>query len=90
MKKYPMKTLLIIGLVLILTGSLVQAGDLEDGRAAYERNDYTTAMKLWEPLAKQGDARAQYALGVLYDNGQGVGQNFKEAMKWFRKAAEQG
>ena len=41
-------------------------------------------------LAKQGHAEAQYNLGVIYDRGQGVTQDYAEAAKWFRKAAEQG
>ena len=41
-------------------------------------------------LAEKGDARAQCELGVRYFYGQGVGKNFKEALKWWRKAAEQG
>jgi TPR repeat protein len=40
--------------------------------------------------AEQGDAYAQYFLGVMYDKGKGVPQDAVEAMKWFRKAAEQG
>ena len=33
---------------------------------------------------------AQYNLGVMYDNGDGVPQDYKEAVKWYRLAAEQG
>ena len=33
---------------------------------------------------------AQYNLGVMYDNGEGVPQDYKEAVKWYRLAAEQG
>lgn len=40
--------------------------------------------------AEQGDARAQYLLGMLYATGDGVPQDYKEAAKWFHKAAEQG
>ena len=40
--------------------------------------------------AEQGDANAQYNLGVYYYNGEGVDQNYAEAVKWFRLAAEQG
>ena len=40
--------------------------------------------------AEQGDAFAQWLLGLMYDNGLGVPQDAKEAVKWFRKAAEQG
>jgi TPR repeat protein len=40
--------------------------------------------------AEQGDAQAQFNLGVMYDYGQGVTQDDKQAVKWYRKAAEQG
>ncbi|OLP04663.1 tetratricopeptide repeat protein, partial [Rhodoferax antarcticus] len=39
---------------------------------------------------KQGLADAQSNLGVMYENGQGVSQDYKEAVKWYRLAAEQG
>src|SRR5215471_9458253 len=68
----------------------VAAGPGEDAMAAAARGDYATAVRLLRPLADQGDAQAQYNLGVLYDNGQGVPQNDAEAMKWYRKAAEKG
>lgn len=38
--------------------------------------------------AEQGDARAQFGLGLMYDAGQGVPQDDSEAAKWYRKAAE--
>jgi hypothetical protein len=44
----------------------------------------------YRKAADQGDAKAQYNLGFMYDNGQGVPQNDAEAMKWYRKAADQG
>ncbi len=37
--------------------------------------------------AEQGDARAQYALGLIYHNGEGVPQDFVEAHKWLNLAA---
>ena len=40
--------------------------------------------------AEQGDATAQYNLGVMYANGEGVIQDYKQAVKWFRLSAEQG
>ena len=40
--------------------------------------------------AAQGDADAQYNLGILYANGTGVPQNDAEAARWYRLAAEQG
>ena len=41
-------------------------------------------------LAEQGDVEAQFNLGLSYDEGQGVTQNYKEAVKWYRRAANQG
>jgi hypothetical protein len=40
--------------------------------------------------AEAGDAKAQYFLGASYYIGQGVAQDYKEAVKWLTKAAEQG
>jgi TPR repeat protein len=41
-------------------------------------------------MAEQGDAEAQFTLGQMYDSGDGVAQNYKQAAAWYRKAAEQG
>jgi TPR repeat protein len=40
--------------------------------------------------AEQGDASAQFKMGLRYDLGVGVPQNYIESVKWLRKAAEQG
>ena len=40
--------------------------------------------------AEQGDATAQYNLGVMYANGRGVPKDDTEAVRWYRLAAEQG
>ena len=40
--------------------------------------------------AERGDAAAQVDLGFAYENGKGVPQDDKEAVKWYRKAADQG
>jgi uncharacterized protein len=64
--------------------------DFDDGLTAYYAGDYATALKGWLPLAEQGDAFAQNALGTMYDNGDGVPENDAEAVKWYRLAAEQG
>ena len=76
-------------LVVMLTGGAV-AGALEEAWAAYEHGDYATALRLWRPLAAQGNAFAQSNLGFMYDSGQGVQQDYGEAAKWYRLAAEQG
>ena len=45
--------------------SIVSAGDLEQGIRFFEKKDYAQAKELWQPLAKNGDARAQYNLALL-------------------------
>jgi len=40
--------------------------------------------------AEKGDVEAQSDLGLMYAIGQGVSQDYTEALKWYRKAAEQG
>jgi hypothetical protein len=47
----------------------VAAGPLEDADAAIKRRDYATAVRLIRPLAVQGDANAQYKLGVSTTTG---------------------
>ena len=41
-------------------------------------------------LAEQGDADAQYNLGVRYANGEGVLKDEAEAVRWYRLSADQG
>ena len=41
-------------------------------------------------LAEQGDVNAQWVLGFMYLNGEGMPQNYKQAAYWLTKAAEQG
>ncbi|MGH7209288.1 MAG: tetratricopeptide repeat protein [Nitrospiraceae bacterium] len=57
---------------------------------AYLRGDYAKAAKELQWLAEQGDARAQYDLGLLYDTGRGVPQSDEKALRWYQQAAEQG
>ncbi len=63
---------------------------IDEGLAAYERGDYATALQEWAPLANQGDAEAQYFLGHMYAEGQGVPRQYGKAAVWIRQAAEQG
>jgi len=79
-------------LVLLLTLCLAQPAwaGMKEAEAAYIRGDYATAYREWKPLAVQGEADAQFYLGMLYDEGQGVPQDYKQAAYWYRKAADQG
>ncbi|MCE2453479.1 MAG: sel1 repeat family protein [Nitrospinae bacterium] len=55
-----------------------------------ERGNHETGLRTFRLLAEKGDAVAQFKLGVMYDRGENVPQNFAEAVKWYRAAAEQG
>jgi hypothetical protein len=68
----------------------VQAQTFEQSLAAYERKDYSTAFTGFRKLADQGNARAQFGLGVMFDSGRGIPKDEQQAMAWYRKAAEQG
>jgi clan AA aspartic protease (TIGR02281 family) len=77
-------------LLVSVAGTPTFAGPLEDGREAFLRRDYPTAMRLLRPLAERGDRRAQFLVGELYAQGWGVRQSSVQAGEWYRKAAEQG
>jgi TPR repeat protein len=64
--------------------------DFAKGSDAAQKGDYATAMKEWKPLAEQGDSSAQYNLGLMYANGQGVIQDYNAAVNWYKLSAEQG
>ena len=89
MRDYAKHVMLSALMLVALTGAAV-AGPFEDGLAAAKGGDYATALRLWRPLADQGDANAQYNLGLTYEKGWGVQQNYMEALRWYRRAANQG
>jgi TPR repeat protein len=63
--------------------------DLKAGMDAANRGDYATALREWRPLAEEGNAGAQFNLGLHYYNGQGVPQDYVLARQWWEKAAAQ-
>ena len=79
-----MKKLLLILVLAVMCSSFARADDSEDTEKAYQRKSYV------QHLAEQGDAVAQYYLGMMYGNGEGVTLDHKEALKWFHLSAEQG
>ncbi len=66
------------------------AESFEDGLKAFEGGNYRTAMSLLRPLAAGGNARAQYNVGVMYEEGLGVPTDYTEALGWLLQAADQG
>ena len=87
MRKLSVLFLVVLGL---MVSSGAHADQLNDGRAAYDRGDYATALKLFERAAKQGSLSAQTYLGIMYATGRGVPQDYNEAVRLYELAAKQG
>ncbi|HFA7670055.1 TPA: sel1 repeat family protein [Neisseria gonorrhoeae] len=68
---------LAAALIALGLNQAVWAGDVSDFRENLQ-------------AAEQGNAAAQFNLGVMYENGQGVRQDYVQAVQWYRKASEQG
>jgi TPR repeat protein len=81
----PVKRILAGVVVAAMLSGSALAGPSEEGWATYQGADYETALRLWRPLAEQGNAFSQSILGFMYDSGQGVPRDLGEAL-----AAEQG
>jgi uncharacterized protein len=79
----------VLAAAFLAMASVAVAGPFEDGQAAYDRHDYTTALQVWQPLADHGDAKAQNKLGNMYAHGRGLARDYAQALKWYRLAADQ-
>jgi peptidoglycan hydrolase-like protein with peptidoglycan-binding domain len=64
--------------------------DYYDGLTAYQDQDYETAFRELDPLARQGDSRAQFLIGRMYRDGRDVSQDYVQAHMWLNLAASAG
>src|SRR5262245_37049766 len=85
-----MKLWAVALLALLVSTQPMKAGTVLEALEASGRGDYETAVKIWEPMAEQGESHAQNFLGVMYAKGQGVPQDYGLALQWWHKAAAQG
>ena len=76
--------------LLLLAATAAPAADFDAGMHAYHRGDHAGALDEFRPLAEEGDAAAQFALGFMYERGEGVPEDAGQAVFWYREAAEQG
>jgi TPR repeat protein len=89
--KYLLKLTLACWLALIGCVNPGWASDVADRcQQLYENGQYEQAFPVCRKAAEQGYAKAQNNLGLMYYSGQGVQQDYAEAIKWYRKAIEQG
>ena len=68
----------MMGLVVVCLSQEVQAESTNAEISSFKKK------------AEQGDTKAQFMLGLIYYNGEGVSQDYQQAVHWFTKAAEQG
>lgn len=73
-----------------MTPHFAFAADLNRGTSFYKSKDYSSALAELAPLAEKGVAVAQFYIGNMYRDGNGVSQNFAEAVRYYRMAAAQG
>ena len=64
--------------------------DLNSGIAAFEAKNFSQALAILAPLARDGLADAQYRMAIMFQNGLGTVRNESSAVQWMRAAAQQG
>ena len=87
-----MKTLFFIPVLLfsLLFGVPSYSADFNKGLDAYKSKDFKTAFRELKPFAIEGNKIAQFSLGFMYKNGEGVSKNTKKALEWYELSAAQG
>jgi TPR repeat protein len=76
-------------LVLAATGA-VAAEDFAAGMRAHLAKKYAESRQVFQALADAGDARAQFMMGTIYEQGLGVSKDLATAAAWYRRAADGG
>jgi TPR repeat protein len=88
MNKHLTRSLIV--LLCLALASVATAGPYDEGVFAARQGEYLWALRLWLPLAEEGNPQAQNAIGELYEGGHGVPEDFADAAVWYRESADQG
>ena len=72
------------------TAQKISTPEVDKAVEYYKRGDFKNAYSLFEKEANNGNSYAEFSLGFLYENGEGVEQNFTIAAEWYLKAAKKG
>ena len=86
--RFPFTILLLAFVLLAPAGA--HADDVKDALRLARAGDGATAVQNLKPLAERGSVDAQYALGVIYANGDGLAVDYAQAQRWFEDAAKNG
>ncbi|HOV32146.1 MAG TPA: protein kinase [Candidatus Hydrogenedens sp.] len=63
---------------------------IEEGERQYNTKKYEEAWVHFGLLSMEGDSKAKFYLGRMYEKGSGVKKNYVKAMEWYKKSSEQG
>jgi TPR repeat protein len=79
-------------IVIAILGYCVEThcSELHEASDAYARGDFATAIIKYTVAAEAGDKGAQYALGTMYHEGEGVERDLVHAAYWYTQAAQRG
>jgi TPR repeat protein len=86
----PRSILLLLGGWFFFWASSVSGADFDTAYHAYQVGDHVEASRGFQHLARGGHAQAQYLLGLLYLNGQGVGKAPETGIDWLKRSAQNG
>jgi TPR repeat protein len=82
--------IVIPAFLLSLVSMSVAAASLKEVGEAIRAKDYKSAIEQLEVMTKQQHPEAEFLMGMMYEYGRGVEQDFVKAANWFRRSAEQG
>lgn len=85
-----LKSLLVMAATLLATAGVANANDARLCADSFTKQQWSKALPACSSAANAGDVGAQIHLGIMYDFGLGVVQDYRHAVHWFRRAAEAG
>jgi len=80
---------LVAGFLLLWAG-VAAAQDFADGMRAHLAKHYAESRRIFLALADEGDVRARFMMGTIYEQGLGVPKDLEAAARWYRLAADGG
>lgn len=81
------KKIFSILITMLIAFNVSAAETIEDAWKAYGKKNYTEAINIFKTIALNGNDEAQFYLGMLYQEGQEIKQDYVEAIKWYKLAA---
>ena len=76
--------------VVLCWAAIAFAQDFADGMRAHLDKNYAQSRRIFHALADEGNVRAQFMMGTIYEQGLGVPKDLATAARWYRQAAEGG